>query len=323
VGELLGRADPDAIVWDYSVFDYGPRTAWDLRGTPIYAPSFGRALARARAPLLVVLHESAYGWSEQGWQRKALAAGHRGALLAVVRAADGVVVTKVQRERWLRGRRWLPSRPLARIPVCATIQPPDSSMSAPPKRPRPRIGVVGFGADDARADIVVGATRVLRDQGHDVELVLLGAPGGDGERAERWRMAARDAGCETALAFSGVLPAPEFGLALSSVDVVAFPHASGCGAGKTTLGSALALAKPVVALDGADTWEQAVREGALLSAAPTSASLAARLGNLLSDQRARASQGELGHAFFRREMHPSIGAERLLAFVDELAQVPG
>ena len=122
-----------------------------------------RALARARAPLTAVLHECAYSWSEEGWQRKALAAGHRAALLAVVRMADGVVVTKVQRERWLRGRRWLPSRPLARIPVCAPLQPPDSSTGALPSRARPRIGVLGFGADDARADIALGAARQLRN----------------------------------------------------------------------------------------------------------------------------------------------------------------
>jgi hypothetical protein len=118
-----------------------------------------------------------------------------------------------------------------------------------------------------------------------------------------------------------VLSIPEFGRALAAVDVVAFPHASGCGAGKTTLGSALALAKPVVALDGPASWAQAVREGALLSAAPTPSSLAAVLDPLLSDERVRAHQSDAGHAFFQREMDPSVAAARLLAFVDGLARV--
>jgi hypothetical protein len=105
---------------------------------------------------------------------------------------------------------------------------------------------------------------------------------------------------------------------LAAVDVVAFPHASGSGAGKTTLGSALAFAKPVIALDGAERWDSAVRDGALLVADPTPAALADRLEPLLTDELRRARQAAAGHAFFRREMDPAVGATRLLGFVDQL-----
>jgi glycosyltransferase involved in cell wall biosynthesis len=310
----LGDGDHDAAVWHYAVFDYGLRTAWDLRGLPVYAPRFARALAGHERPLVAVLHECAYRWSEPGWQRKPLAAGHRAALLAVVAAADGTVLTTAARERWLQDRRWLPRRPRCRIPVCATLRPPEQSVNVDGLR----LGVFGFGADDARADVIVGAVRRLRQRGHEVEIVLLGAPGGRGARAERWRTAARSAGCESALSFSGILPAERLAEELAAVDVVAFPHASGSGAGKTTLGSALAFAKPVIALDGAERWDSAVRDGALLVADPTPAALADRLEPLLTDELRRARQAAAGHAFFRREMDPAVGATRLLGFVDQL-----
>lgn len=317
--ERLAGADHDAVVWHYSVFDYGPRTAWDLRGLPVFSATFARTLAQGIGPLVVVLHECAYSWSERGWQRKGLAAGQRAALFSVVHAGTGLVLASEPRERWLRERRWLPSRPLVRIPVCATLQPLSASERPAPDTAALRVGVFGFGADDAQPEIVVRAIGALRERGHDVRLVLLGAPGSRGERAERWRRAARDGGCGPALTFSGLLSSKHLARELAAVDVVVFPHSSGCGAGKTTLASALAFAKPAIAFDGPQRWDKAIDEGALLIvAAPSAAVLAGRLGELLGDEPQRARQAERGHAFFQREMDPMIGAGRLLAFVDQL-----
>ncbi len=313
----LAEANHDAVLWHYAVFDYGPRTAWGLSGLPVYAPAFARALVRARSPLVVLVHESAYPWSRLGWQRNALAAGHRAALVAVVDAADGIILTSVPRERWLTTRRWLPTRPWARVPVCATLTAP----AGPSGNGGRRIGVLGFATDDARPDVVVGAVRSLRARGLNAELVLLGAPGPDGERARQWAAVARALGCGSSLSFTGVVSADELARELAAVDVIAFPQGSGAGANKGTLGMALAFAKPVVALGGRDTWEQAVRAGAVVTSPPTPAALAARLEPLLADQQRRHQQGAAGHAFYDREMSPAVCARRQLEFIGAVARV--
>jgi hypothetical protein len=313
----LTESNYDAVVWHYAVFDYGARTAWDLRGMPIHAPRVARALAGGGPPLIVVVHESAYPWSRAGgWQRNVLAAGHRAALLTVVRAADATVLTSRPRERWLISRRWLPPRPRACIPVCATLP----TVAATQTSGDGRIGVLGFGTDDARPDVVVGAARELRARGHAVNLRLLGAPGAGGDRSARWSEIARALGCEAALSFTGVVAAPELARELAAVDIVVFPQAAGAGANKGTLGAALALARPVVALDGRDTWQEAVREGALIVSAPTPLALAGRLEPLIGDERARARQAAAGHAFYAREMVPAVCARRQLHFFAAVAQ---
>jgi glycosyltransferase involved in cell wall biosynthesis len=273
-------------------------------------------LGAAGPPAVVLVHESAYPWSRRGgWQRNVLAAGQRAALLTVVRAADGLILTSLPRERWLASRRWLPHRPRARIPVSATLSPPAARHANGGRR----IGVLGFGNDDARADVVVGAAGELRARGHEVELRLLGAPGPSGERAGRWRTLACQADCPAALSFTGVLDADALARELAAVDVVLFPQGSGAGANKTTLGSALAFAKPVVALDGDDTWQQAQREGALLVSAPTVPAVAARLEPLVADPGRRERQGVAGHAFYAREMDPAVCARRQLDFIVAVA----
>lgn len=310
----------DAVLWHYAVFDYGPRTAWDLRATPIYAPAFARVLAGSGLPLVVLVHESAYPWSRRDQRRNALAAGHRMALLAVVGSADGLIIASRQRERWLASRRWLPSRPTVRIPVCNSLTATPTSASSTGSDGARRIGVLGFGTDDARPDVIVGALRALRDRGQNAELVLLGSPGPDGERAGRWLATARALGCEAALSFTGVVPADELGRALDGVEVVAFPQGSGAGANKSTLGAALAFAKPVVAFTGRDTWDEAVQAGAVLACEPTSGALASRLESLLADERYQARQAVVARAFFDREMDPAVCAGRQLDFIATLAQ---
>jgi glycosyltransferase involved in cell wall biosynthesis len=314
VEEALRRDEHAAVLWHYSVFEYGLRTAWDLAGMPVHALPLARRLGQGRRPVVVWLHECAYAFTERGWERKALAAGQRLTLRAVVGAAAGAIVTSTARERWLRTRRWLPARPVARIPACATVSPrPGSS----PASGSFRLGVLGFGADDARADVVTGAVAALRRRGHDVQLELLGAPGPDGTRADRWRRAAHASGCDSAVSFSGVLPEADFAARLGAVDAMALPHAAGPVPGKTTLASALAFAMPVVALDGPERWDLLASERAVALAAPDPAGLAAELETLLIDPTQRAHLAETGHAFFTRELSPQIAAQRVTSFIAE------
>ncbi len=317
VEAALHRGEHDAVLWHYSVFEHGLRTAWDLRGVPVHAPPVARRLRRGGRPVVVWLHECAYGFSEPGWQRKALAVGQRVALVAVVRASSGAVVTSAGRERWLHERRWLPHRPLVRIPVCATVPPHRSPSRADGSF---RLGVLGFGADDARADVVTGAVAELRRRGHDVQLELLGAPGPRGARADDWRQAAHRSGCGSAVSFSGVLATRDFAARLGAVDAVALPHAAGPAAGKTTLASALASATPVVALDGPDRWGLLAEEQAVALAAPDPAGLAAELEPLLADPARRARLADAGRAFFTRELSAEVIAERVTTFIAELAR---
>jgi glycosyltransferase involved in cell wall biosynthesis len=317
VEAAMHRGEHDAVLWHYSVFEHGLRTAWDLRGLPVHAPPVARRLWRGGRPVVVWVHECAYDFSEPGWERKALAVGQRVALMAVVGAASGTVVTSVGRERWLRERRWLPHRPLARIPVCATLPPRPGSARADGSF---RLGVLGFGADDARADVVTGAVAALRRRGHDVQLELLGAPGPGGARADQWRRAAHGSGCGSAVSFSGVLAAGDFAARLGAVDAVALPHAAGPGAGKTTLASALASAIPVVALDGPDRWDLLAQDQAVALAKPDPVALAAELEPLLADPARCARLAEAGRAFFTRELSPEVTAERVTIFIAELAR---
>ena len=181
----LSEAGNDAVLWHYAVFDYGPRTAWDLRGLPVYAPAFARTLAalraaRRRACPRVRLPVDA----PRAGSANALAAGHRAALLVGGRGRRRDHRSPRHRVSagWPPGA-GCPARPRVRIPVCATLV-------------RRRTGPSGNGAADRRARlrhrrrpsrVVVGAAaRLLQARALDAELVLLGAPGTGGARARRW-----------------------------------------------------------------------------------------------------------------------------------------
>jgi Glycosyl transferases group 1 len=306
-------ARPDAVLLNYAVFDWGARTAWDLRGAPVHVPALAARLARSRVPLVSVVHEAAYSFGEPAWQRKALAALHRAALAAVVAASRGVVVSTSDREGWMIGRRWLPRRPVACVPVCGPAPRPGAP--APPGE----VAVMSFGADDAEAEVVIGAVRRLRDRGVHIRLRLLGQPGTEGRQAQRWRAAAAAVGCGDALSFSGVLAPDELSGQLGGAQVVVFPNAAGPVSGKTTIAAALGHGRPVVAIDGPRRWDRLADEGALLLADPSAADLAERIGHLLSDDDARARQGARAAAFFDREFSPAVCAGRLRSFVEAVA----
>ena len=56
---------PEAVLWNYSAFDYGPRTAWDLHGTPVHAPAIAWRLRASQSPFVTVVHEAAYSFRER------------------------------------------------------------------------------------------------------------------------------------------------------------------------------------------------------------------------------------------------------------------
>lgn len=309
IDEVVRLERPDWILWHYSVF------AWGLRGMPFLAPAVARRLARTRVPILAVLHEFAFPFGDGGVRGRVWALAHRGALVPVWRACAGAIVTTEERVLWLRSRRWLPSRPVSFLPVCSNL-----SAVEPRARPRgsPRVGVFGFAADGTLAEKVVTAVSSLRDRASETHLELIGAPGAASAAAHTWRSVAARHGFDL-LAFTGLLDPPELTAAVNAVDVVLLADSAGPMSRKTTLAAALALGRPVVAIDGPKCWERLVREQAVLLAQPTAKGIAAALASLLCDEPARRRQGDRGAAFYRRWMSPERLASETLAFLNSIA----
>jgi glycosyltransferase involved in cell wall biosynthesis len=305
VAEAVERQRPDWILWHYSVF------TWGLWGIPFLSLMAARRLARTGVPLLTVLHEFAFPFGDGGLRGLGWAIAHRVTLLPVWRACARAIVTTEERAQWLKSRRWLPTRPVSFLPVCSNLPAvlPDNR-----SKDGLSIGVFGFQADRSLAERVVGALARLHDDGLATRLVLVGAPGDEGPAADAWLRAAANCGFEP-LSFTGILPAPEIARAVASVDVIVFADSSGSMSRKTTLAAALALAKPVVAMDGPGRWRHLVEANAVVVARPNADEIAAALRPLLLDEVNRDAQGTRGRNFYRRWMAPDVLARASLDFI--------
>jgi glycosyltransferase involved in cell wall biosynthesis len=293
VTDELERDRPDAILLHYSVF------AFSHRGVPVFSGPLLAALRRLRLPLVSFMHEYAYPWRLGGLRGKVWAVTQRAALVNVVRASATVVVSGDTRADWLRGRVWLPHRPTLVAPVFSNLP------SATDRSPAPgevRLGLFGYGHEGVAATTVLDALRLLHDRGSELELVLLGAPGRASAAGARWAGAAARRGIPGALSFSGRLPAQELSNALAGCDVLLFAENGGPTSRKTTLAASLASGRPVVALDGPNSWPELLRAEATLLVEPDARSLAKALTSLLEDRGARERQGQRGRAFAEREM---------------------
>lgn len=312
-GELGVRAQsfrPDAVLWHYSPFAYGPR------GLPAGVGSFRRAVARTGVPAAGLLHEYAYPWGRRGWRGTVQASSQRLALAGVVRSLAGLVATTDERGEWLRTRAWLPSRPVTVLPVPSNIDASvtDSSRNGGP----PRIGLFGYSGDAAEPALVIAAVAGIRRRQPDARLVLLGAPGPDSAAAEIWRNAALAEGIGSAIEFTGTLAAGELSRALAALDVVVVADDVGPTARRGTLAAALAHGKAVVAVDGPATWRALAAEGAVALTARDPGALAETLASVIGDDARRAELERRALAFYRREAAPDVVARKLLAFIEEL-----
>lgn len=305
VDEAVDRDKPEWILWHYSVF------TWGGRGIPYLAPMVARRLARTEVPVLAVLHEFAFPFGEGGLGGTVWALAHRAALVPVLRGTTAVIVTTEDRALWLRSRRWLPLRPVSFLPVC-------SNLPVVPTQSRLEdvlsVGVFGFAAGCSLVEEVTAALTHLRDAGLKARLVLVGAPGSAGPDADAWRNAASSRGFDS-LAFTGVLGPDELARALASVDVALLADRAGPMSRKTTLAAALALGRPVVAVDGPKRWGLLANERAVVLAQPTSKGISTALEPLLRNEGARRKQGERGKAFYSRWMTPERLASEMLAFL--------
>jgi glycosyltransferase involved in cell wall biosynthesis len=292
----LEREHADAVLLHYSVF------AFSHRGVPLLARPILAALRRSQLPLVTFMHEYAYPWRLGGARGKVWAATQRVVLREVVRSSSVLVVSADARAGWLRSRAWLPDRPIAVAPVfsnlpAAAAQPAPAGASG-----RATLGLFGYGHEGVDVATVLDALAEVRARAGEVRLSLLGAPGEPSPAASRWRREAGRRGLGEAIEFSGRLPSQELADALAASDVLLFAERGGPTSRKTTLAASLASGRPVVALDGPDSWPQLAGAGGAVIVAPWSRALADAIVVLLEDRAASERQGQLGRSFAERAM---------------------
>jgi glycosyltransferase involved in cell wall biosynthesis len=302
LGRELEHEPPDAVLLHYSVF------ALSHRGVPVFVRPVMSALRRVHVPLVSLMHEFAYPWGLGAMRAKAWAATQRVALIDVMHASAQVVVTADDRAEWLRTRPWLPRRAISVAPVFSTLPPGSEPAHARARGGAERIGLFGYAYEGVAVEIVVEALRLLRERGRALELVLLGAPGRDSPAGARWLQVAARNGVADALHFSGRLPAQQLSDELAGCAVLLFAEKGGPTARKTTLAASLSSGRPVVDLDGPNSWAQLRQAQATVVVRPEGRSLANAVARLVDDAGEGERQGELGSAFARNTMSVSQSA---------------
>jgi glycosyltransferase involved in cell wall biosynthesis len=307
----LRQERPDAVLLHYSAF------AYSHRGVPLFLHPVLRAVRGV--PLVTIMHELVYPWSDIAWRGKVWAASQRACLVELVRASAGVVVTADFQQRWLQTRRWLPHRSVRTAPVFSNLPAPRARPARDHRDSAHSIGVFGYAYQGARIDAVLAAGALLRDRGLEVRLVLLGAPGGSSPVAQELLEQARTRGVEQMIVFEGPLPAQELSDALARCDVLVFADGAGPSSRKGTLAAALASGTAVVALDGPQTWQELVRSGAVELVAPDTQTLADTLARLLADDELRRALAARGAEFSERRMGVGHTADAVSSLLRELA----
>jgi glycosyltransferase involved in cell wall biosynthesis len=295
----LRRSPPDALLLHYSVF------AFSHRGLPVFVRPVLAALRERNVPRVTFMHEFAYPWHLGGLRGKVWAATQRLALRDVVRSSAAVVVSSDARAEWFLSRPWLPRRPTFVAPVFPNLPAADARATAersPDGGGVARVGLFGYAHEGVAVDTVLDALRLLREDGAELELVLLGAPGRASPAGAHWEQAAARRALAGTLGFSGRLPAQDLSDELARCTVLLFAERGGPTSRKTTLAASLASGRPVVALDGRNSWTELLQARAAVVAPPDARSLASAIARLVADREERVRQGERGRAFARRAM---------------------
>jgi glycosyltransferase involved in cell wall biosynthesis len=301
---------PDLVLLHYSVFSYS------FRGVPVFVHPTLSLLRRAGVPVVTVMHEFAYPWFYGGWRGAAWAVSQRALLIDVMRVSAGAIVTAPERAAWLASRAWLPRRPVAMAPVFSNLPAPDPLPAAAGGR-GPLVGLFGYSYQGAAVSVTLDALAILRGEGIDVQLRLLGAPGRASSAGEAWLEGARTRGLQERLSFSGALGEQELSNALAACDVLLFIDTAGPSSRKGTLAGSLASGTPVVALDGPRRWPELVQGDAARVAEPTPQGFAAAIRSLLADEGARDALGRRGRQFAEQRM----GIARTVDAVTEMLEL--
>lgn len=298
---------PDVVLLHYSAFAYA------RRGVPLGVPALAFQLRGLDVPVLLFAHEFAFGWGRRGWRGTVQAVTQRAALVPLVAVSSAIVTTTGDRARFLRSRWWLPRRRVTVAPVITNIPVADAGGVGVPGR----VGVFGFGSEAMEVGTTVEAVARVARRVPDAHLMLIGSPGPDSGAADRWRAAARRAGCR--LAFTGILAAGEVSAQLQATQVMVMPERGGPTARKTTLAAALSHGRPVVAFKGANAWPDLVSAGAVDLVAVDAEAMAERLALLLTDGNRRASLTRAALAFHRAQLSPARVAGLVADVLGEVA----
>lgn len=300
LGTSLRTAQPGAVVVQYSVFSYSHR------GVPLFVPTVFSAVRDLGIPVVTFLHEFAYRWRGGGWRGTVWAATQRLSLVQVMRHSDAVIVTTEQRRDWILTRRWLPRRPIRVTPVFSNL--PKGGGTAPPAG-RPTVGIFGYAYEGVAVTAVLDALSILRRQGCDVPLLLMGSPGPDSDAARLWLTAARDRGLASEVKITGFEPAQQLADRIATCSVLVFPDSRGPSSRKGTLAAALGSGRPVVAVDGPDRWDELVQADAVQLVAPDGPALAHGIKQVLQDAGRAEGLAGRAHAFAAAELTVERTAE--------------
>jgi glycosyltransferase involved in cell wall biosynthesis len=306
----LAREQPAAVVLHYSPFAYAHR------GVPLHLPGLLAAVAERDVALIAVLHEMAYPWHRSGMRGAVWAVSQRAALIELMRRTRAAVVTTPGRGRWVESRRWLPKREVEVAPVFSNLPAPAAAARVRPGS----VGLFGYGYEGARMEVVLDAVRLLADRGSTTVLRLLGAPGPDSEGGRRWREAAARRSLDGAVEFSGVLPAEQLAGELAACEILLSAVVNGPTTRKGTIAASLQSGRPLLALDGPNTWRAFTDEQALMLAPAEPEGLARAIATLQADGALRERLGAGGRAFAERNLSLA-GSARVLAGLIERATV--
>jgi glycosyltransferase involved in cell wall biosynthesis len=307
----LDELRPQAILFHYSVF------AFSHKGVPIFVRPVLSALRRTGAPIVSVLHEFAYPWRAGGWRGFAWAATQRALLIEVMRSSAAAIVTVDSRASWLGSRPWLPSRQVLAAPVFSNLPAPAPG-AGPAAGGVPVVGLFGYSYESAAVALTLDAFAELRARELDVELRLLGAPGGSSTAGEGWTAQARARGLEGSLSFTGALPAQALSDELASCVLLLSADTVGPTQRKGSLAGSLASGRPVIAIDGPNTWQELARDGAIRLVAQDPQALAAEIAALLADDDARESLGTRGREFAAEQMGVARTARAARTLLEEV-----
>lgn len=302
IGQSVREHRAEAVLLHYSVF------AFSRRGVPLGVPGLAARLRKLRVPLLIFAHELACPWADRGWRGAMQAATQRAALLPLLSVAARVFVTTPERVEWLTARRWLLWCPATFVPIASNIAPHPSSEGVSPVRGR--IGLFSFSDRALAADLLVGAVADAARSTGLAQLVLIGGPGPDSPAAERWRAAASAVGCS--LTFTGTATEAEVSRQLAACEVVVLPDPGGPSPRKSSLAAALAHGRPVLALDGPNTWQEFIDSAAVEVADASRNAFAAALDQLLREADRREALGARAKSFYESTLAVEAAAQVVL-----------
>jgi glycosyltransferase involved in cell wall biosynthesis len=297
------------VLLHYSVFSYS------YRGLPVFVSPILAALRRTGIPIVTVLHEFVYPWGHTGVRGATWAVSQRAVLVDVMRSSAAVLVTADSRARWLASRAWLAKPPLGVSPVFSNIPP--ATTRPPRERDRVALGLFGYSYPPATIAVVLDALKLFGDQGGRAQLRLLGSPGRPSAIADAWLAAARMRALTDGLVFSGTLSAQDLADALADCDILLFADPPGPTSRKTTLAASLASGRPVVALDGSQSWVELAQADAAMIVSPMPSSLADAIATLQADESAADALGGRGKSF-AQDMGVRRSARTVTRLIDDI-----